>query len=86
MSVSSCFRTQFASNRVHGSQTLLELAIQRFYPNFSLVYDKASLKKSPLVRSKILRLFGNTFTADRMHSRHGWDKLLQQVQTLLSQK
>ena len=39
-----------------------------------------------LVRSEILGLFGNTFTADRTYSRHRWDKLQQQVQTLLSQQ
>ena len=33
-----------------------------------------------------MRLFRNTFTADRMYSHHRWEKLLQQVQTLLSQK
>ena len=30
-------------------------------------------------------MFGNTFIADRMYSRHRWEKLPQQVQTLLSQ-
>ena len=45
-----------------------------------------SSKISPLVRSEILGLFGDTFTAHRMYSRHSWEKLRQQVQTLLSQK
>ena len=45
-----------------------------------------SSEPSPLFRSEIIRLFRNTFTADRMYSRHRWEKLLQQVQTLLSQK
>ena len=45
-----------------------------------------SCKKSPLARSKILRLFGNRHTAGRMYSCQRWDKLPQQVQTLLSQK
>ena len=84
--VSSCFRTHFASKGVHGSQTLLEPALQRFYPNFSLIWDKVSWKRSPLVRSKILGLFCNTFNADRMSSFHRLEKLSRQVQTLLSQK
>ena len=42
-----------------------------------------SWKTSPLVTSEILGLFGNTFTADRMYSRHRLEKLPQQVQTLL---
>ena len=45
-----------------------------------------SSKISPLVRSEILGLFGDTFTAHRMYSPHSWEKLRQQVQTLLSQK
>ena len=44
------------------------------------------MKTSPLVRSKILGLLGNTFTADGMDSRHRWEKLRQHVQSLLSQK
>ena len=42
-------------------------------------------KTSPLLRSNILGLFGNMFTSDSMYSRHRWEKLQQQVQTLLSQ-
>ena len=37
MPVSSCFRTPFASNHLHGSQTLLGNALQQFYPNFPLM-------------------------------------------------
>ena len=44
-----------------------------------------SWKTSPLVRYKILELFGYTFGADHMYSRQRWEKLTQQVQTLLSQ-
>ena len=86
MRVSSCFRTPFPSKRVHGSQTLLQPALQHFYANFQLIYDILSWKTFPLVRSKILQLFGKTLIADRMCSRHRWDKLPKQVQTLLSQK
>ena len=84
--VSSCFRTPFASQPIHVSQTLLEHALQRFYPNFPLLFKKVSWKISPLLRSQILGIFGNTFTAGRMYSCHTWDKLQQQVQTLLSHK
>ena len=45
-----------------------------------------SWKTSSLVRSKIRRLFSHTLPADRKYSHHRWDKLPQQVQTLLSQK
>ena len=86
MPVSSSFRTPFASKRVHKSQRLPEPALQRFYPYFLLIKDKVRWKASPLVRSKILGLFGNRFTTDRMYSRHRWDKLQQQVETVLSQK
>ena len=86
MPVSSCFRTPFARKRVHGSQTLLQPALQPFYPNFLLIQDKVSSKISCLVRSEILGLFGNTFTADHMYSCLRQEKLQQQVQTLLSQK
>ena len=45
-----------------------------------------SSKKSPLVRSEILRLFRNTMAADHMLYGHSWEKLQQKVKTLLSQK
>ena len=34
----------------------------------------------------MLGMFGNTFTADHMYSRHRWEKLREKVRTLLSQK
>ena len=37
---------------------------------FPLIQDTLSWKTSLLVRSEILGLFGNTFTADHMYSRH----------------
>ena len=45
-----------------------------------------SWKTSPLKRSKILGLFGNSLTADRMYSPHRWEELHQKFQTLLPQK
>ena len=81
-----CFRTPFGTKRVHGSQRLLGPALQRFYPNFSIILHKATGKISSLVRSKILGLFDNTFFADRINCRHRWEKLLQQIETLLAQK
>ena len=86
MPESSCFRTPFESQRVHGSQTLLKSARQHFSPTFAIVQDKLNLKTSLLVRSKILGLFGNTLTADHMYSRHYWEKFPQHVQTSLYQK
>ena len=81
-----CFRTPLKSQRLHGSPTLLKPALQHFYPNFPLIYDKFSWKTSLLLESKILGLFGNTLTADNMYSRQRWEKFWQQVQTVLSQK
>ena len=86
MPVSSCFRTLFASKRFHGCETLLEPALKHFHPNFALILDKLSWRKSPLLRSKILGLFGNTLTAEYMFSPHRWEKLRQKVQMLLSPK
>ena len=45
-----------------------------------------SWKKSALVRSKILGLFVNTFTAEYTYSRRNMQTLKQQVQTPLSLK
>ena len=86
MPLTCCFRAPSHSKRVHGSQTLLELALQHFLLNFSFIQYKSRQKTSSLVRSEVLGLFGNTLTADHMYSSHRWGKLLQQLQTLLSQK
>ena len=86
MPESCSFRTLFESERVHGSQTLLKPPLRHFYPNFKLIKDKLSSKASPLVRSEILGLFGNTLTAEHMYSRHTWEKFPQQTQMLLFQK
>ena len=48
--------------------------------------DKLSWKKSALVRSKILGLFVNTFTAESTYSRRNMHTFTQQVQTPLSLK
>ena len=85
MPVSSCFRTPFTSKRIHGSQTLLEPALQHFHPNSTLIQDELSLKTYLLVRYEIFGLFGNTLTADHMYSLHRWENLPQHVLTLLSQ-
>ena len=86
LSLSFYFRMTFSSNRFHGSQTLLQPALQHFYPNFPLIKDKLGWKLSNLVISEILRLFGNTLTTDHMYFRHRWEKFLQQLQSLFSQK
>ena len=82
----SCSGTPFHSKRVHGSQTLLKSPLQHLYPNFRLIWKKFSWKTSLLVRSQILGLFGNTFSADHMYSCHRWEKFPQYIQTLLSEK
>ena len=86
MTVSSCFRKPFTSKRVHVSQTLLQPALKQFNPNFPLIRDKWSRKTSPLVRSAILGLFGNMLTVHHIYSCHRLEKLLEQVETLLSEK
>ena len=48
--------------------------------------DKLSLKKSALVRSKILGLFVNTLTAEYKYSRRNIQTFAQQVQTSLPLK
>ena len=45
-----CFRTPFESQSVHGNQTVLKPALQRFYLNFPLIYDKMSWKTSLQIR------------------------------------
>ena len=86
MPLTSCFITPFHSKRVHEPQTLLRPALRHFCPNFPLIQQKFSWKRSLQVRSKILGLFGNTLSTDHMSSRHTSEKCGQQVQTLLSQK
>ena len=86
MPESSCFRTPFQSQIVHGCKTLPTKALQHFYPNFQLIQAKFIWKTSNLAGFEILRLFGNTLMADHMYSRHRWGKFRQQVQTLLCQQ
>ena len=42
-----------------------------------------NISETSLVRFEILRLFGNTLTADHMYSCYRWEKLPQQIQTPL---
>ena len=67
---SSCLRTPFESQGVNGSQALLKPAQQHFYPNFALISDKLSWKTFLSVRSEVLGLFVNAFTANHMYYRH----------------
>ena len=80
------FRTIFRSQRVHGSQALLNSAGHNLYANFPVIQNILSQKTSPLIRSKILGVFGNRFACDHMYSRHNLRKLPQHVKTPLSQK
>ena len=50
------------------------------------MWDKLSWKASALVRSKILGVFVNTFTAEYTYSGRNMQTLTQQVQTPLSLK
>ena len=86
MHETSCFQTQFRSQSVHGKQTFLKFVWEDVYPNFALILDKLSQKRSLFVRCGILRVFGNTLAAHHMYSRHNWGKFPQHVKTLLSRK
>ena len=86
MPESSCFRTPFPSQSVHRSQKLLKSERQHFYPNSPLIQHILSYKRSLLVRSEILGLFGNTLAPDHMYSRRNSEKFPQQVKTPLSEK
>ena len=79
-------RRAFGNQPVNGWQTLLKSARQYNYPIFPWIWDKLSLKKSALVRSKILGLFVNTLTAEYTYSRRNMQNFTQQVQTPLSLK
>ena len=70
MPESSCFRTPFESEDVHRSKTLLEPPLQHFYSNFRVTKEWLSWTTSPLVRFEMLKLCGNTLTADHMYSPH----------------
>ena len=50
------------------------------------MWDRLSWKSSLLVRSEILGLFVNGFTADEKYSRHNREKIPQPVQMQLSKK
>ena len=82
----SCFKTRFGNQRVNGFETPLKVARQNYYPFFRWISNKLSWKKTALLWSKILRLFGNTLTADDKNPCRNMRKFLQQLQTLLSQK
>ena len=68
MPITSCFRTLLESKCFHGSQTLVKPALQHFYPNFQLIWEKLSWNTSLFIRFEILGLFGNTLSADHMYS------------------
>ena len=65
---------------------MLESAGPYYYPIFPWIWVKLSWKKSALVRSKILGLFVNKFTAEYKYSRRNMQTFWQQVQTPLSLK
>ena len=69
-----CFRTSFDAQRAKGSQTLQN----------SAKVKKWSLKLSILVRSEILELFVNRFSADARYSSHNLETFSQPIQIHLS--
>ena len=80
---SSSFRTPFGSQCAHGLQTLLKLSRQHFYPDFLIISEQRSSKKSLIVISEIVGLFSNMSTAYHTYSRQNWEKLPQQVEAKL---
>ena len=80
------FRTAFGNQPVNGQETLLKSARHYYYPIFPWIWDKLSLKKSSLVRSKILGLFVITLTAEYTYSCRNMQTFTQKVQTPLSLK
>ena len=86
MAKTSFFRQPFGSQRVNWCQKMLKSARHHFYTTVPLIGEKLSLKKLLLVRSEILRLFVNTFTANDKDSRHNKENFSQQIQMILSQK
>ena len=75
-------------NKQHGkrAQTLLKSERRHLYHIYWSLRRQLSLKKSLLLRCKILRLFVNTFTADDKYSLRNRDYLTQPIQMQLSQK
>ena len=86
MSRRSYFRTLFGNQRVNGFQTPVKVARHHYYQFFPWIPGKLSWKKTPLLGSKILRLFANTLTADDGYSCRNMHNFLEQHQTLLSEK
>ena len=86
MSESFSLRIPFESQRADGSQTQLKPGRQHFLPNFLLMSDKLSQKKSILVRPEILGLCFHSLTGYHMYSRKNLEKFPQIVQMQLSSK
>ena len=82
----SCFRTPFGNQRVNGFQTPVKVVTHHSDSFIPWISVKLSWKKTALLWLKILRLFVNTFTADKRYSCSNMQNFLQQLQTLLSKK
>ena len=81
----SCIWKPFGSECVNESLKLLKSAEKYFYPTFSSFLVKLSQKKSFLVRSEILGLLVNTFSANYEYC-NNTDNLPLPVQMELSGK
>ena len=86
MSKKPRFRTLVNSQPVKGSQTRLKLVGQHICHMFSSLSGKLCSKMSPLLTSKILRLFANTLIADDNYSLRNRENLQQQLQMHLFKK
>ena len=65
---------------------MLKSARNHYYPLFSSIWGKLSVKKSTSVWYEILKLFVKILTADEKYSGSNMQNLRQQFQTPLSQK
>ena len=79
----NCFLKPFGTERVSESQKLMKSAEKHFYPTFSFLRAKLSLKKLFLIRSEILGLLVNTLTANYQYSRSNRENLQLQIQITL---
>ena len=79
------FTVPFKKQHGNRTQTLSKSEQRLIYHNFWSLRRQLSLQKSFLGICKILRLFGNTFTADDKYSLLSGDNLRQPIQMQLSQ-
>ena len=81
LSKKHCLRTSFESQHVKGSQRLVKSLWERFYYNFSSVWEKMIWKISPLVKFEISGIFVYTLAADDKYPARDCENLPFAIQT-----